>query len=278
MTSFKILPISIIVLTKNEEKDLPGCLDTLSWSDDIHVFDSYSTDKTLEIAERYGAKVTQRRFDNWSAHQNWGLRNLPFKYPWVYYSDADERVTPELVEKLRQALEQPGNAVAFRFRRRDYFFGQWLQHVAATPFYIRLFRPEFVHYERLINPVTVVNGEVKQLDSYFHHYPFSKGIAHWLERHNSYSTLEAQQILANRQKQSPFSLIKAFTAKDMTERRYHQKELYYRLPARPLVMFLMLYIGKLGFLDGRAGLTYAILRAIYEYMIVLKVREYDQAP
>src|SRR3546814_2296666 len=77
--------ISVLILTKNEEQDLPGCLDSVTWCDDIHVYDSYSDDRTVEIAERYRATVTQRKFDNWSAHQNWGLSNIPFKYPWVLY-------------------------------------------------------------------------------------------------------------------------------------------------------------------------------------------------
>jgi glycosyltransferase involved in cell wall biosynthesis len=65
--------ISVLILTKNEQRDLPECLKSVAWSDDVHVFDSYSTDKTVAIAEAAGAKVTQRVFDNWAAHQNWGL-------------------------------------------------------------------------------------------------------------------------------------------------------------------------------------------------------------
>ncbi|HYQ73039.1 MAG TPA: glycosyltransferase, partial [Gammaproteobacteria bacterium] len=88
--------VSILILTKNEEKDLPGCLESVSWSDDIHVYDSFSTDRTVEIAERFGARVTKREFDNWAAHQNWGLQNIRFRYPWVFYIDADERINMEL--------------------------------------------------------------------------------------------------------------------------------------------------------------------------------------
>src|SRR5207249_1775242 len=87
--------ISVLILTLNEEENLPRCLESLSWSDDIHVLDSFSTDRTVQIARAAGARVEQRAFDNWAAHQNWALKNIPFKHPWVYYSDADERVTPE---------------------------------------------------------------------------------------------------------------------------------------------------------------------------------------
>jgi hypothetical protein len=102
-------------------------------------------------------------------------------------------------------------------------------------------------------------------------------MSHWLMRHNSYSGLEAQQIVSNRLSGGRFDLRKAFFSQDFHERRYHQKELFYRLPARPLVKFFLLYVLKRGFLDGHAGLTYSILQSIYEYMIVLKSREYAEA-
>ena len=88
------MSISVLVLTKNEQKDLPACLESVAWCDDIIVYDSFSSDDTPAIAERFGARVVKRVFDNWAAHQNWGLRNLPFKHPWVFYIDADERMTP----------------------------------------------------------------------------------------------------------------------------------------------------------------------------------------
>jgi glycosyltransferase involved in cell wall biosynthesis len=265
--------ISVLILTKNEEQDLPGCLESVRWSDDVHVYDSYSTDRTLEIAQAAGARVTQRTFDNWSAHQNWGLQNIPFKYPWVYYSDADERMTPELAASVGEAVQNPGANVAFRVQRRDFFLGRWLKHVTASPFNIRLFRPEKMRYERVVNPASIPDGPVGELSGYFDHFPFSKGMRHWLEKHNSYSTLEAQQIVSNRSACNSFSIMQAFLAKDRNERRYHQKELFYRMPARPLMKFMLLYVAKRGFLDGSAGFTYAALQSIYEYMIVLKTRE-----
>src|SRR5260370_25280620 len=113
--------ISTAILTKNEEQDLPGCLETVRWSDDVHVYDSYSTDRTIEIAQAAGAEVTQRAFDNWSAHQNWGLQNVPFKHPWAFYIDADERMTSELGASVRPPVQTPGANVACRMRRRDFF-------------------------------------------------------------------------------------------------------------------------------------------------------------
>jgi glycosyltransferase involved in cell wall biosynthesis len=270
------MSVSVVILTKNEQQDLPGCLASVAWSDDIHVFDSFSTDETVTLAKRFGARVTQREFDNWSAHQNWGLSNLPFKYPWVLYVDADERVTPELRDAAIKAVQTNSKEVAFRMQRRDFLNGTWLKHVQTSPYYIRLFRPEKIRYERLVNPVTIVDGAVGDLSGFLNHYPFSKGVSHWIARHNSYSTFEAQQILENRKAGPRFNAFSAFVEHDFNIRRFHQKELFYRLPMRPLIKFLVLFGMKRGFLDGRAGLQYALLQTIYEYFIVLKTRELER--
>jgi glycosyltransferase involved in cell wall biosynthesis len=275
--------ISVLILTKNEEQDLPGCLESVAWSDDIHVYDSGSTDDTGAIASRAGAHFFAKKLSrdesfggNEAEHKNWALTNLPFRYNWVLHLDADERVTPELAESIQSAVREPRENVAFRVRRRDFWGERWLKHVQASPYYVRLFRPEKMRYERLVNPVSLPGGPVGEITGFLDHVPFSKGMSHWLARHNSYSSLEAEQILRNRAKQQRFSLRAAFFAEDITERRFHQKELFYRMPARPLIKFLLLYVGKRGFLDGAAGFRYAVLQSIYEYMIVLKARELDR--
>jgi glycosyltransferase involved in cell wall biosynthesis len=270
--------ISVMILTRNEEQDLPGCLESVSWCDDVHVYDSHSTDCTVEIARQAGAIVTRRHFDDWSSHQNWGISNLPFRHPWVFYLDADERVTPKLAESIRANAREHGGHVAFRVRRRDFWGERWLRHVVASSYFLRLFRPEKMHYERLVNPVSIPDGAVGETTGYLDHYPFRKGATHWLSRHNSYSSLEAQQVEQNRGEQRLFSLRAACFAADFNRRRFHQKELFYRLPARPLLKFLALYFGKCGFLDGGAGFSYATLQAFYEYMIVLKTRELERKP
>lgn len=273
--------ISVWIPTKNEELNLPACLDCLRWCDDIHIYDSGSVDGTVEIARATSAIVTIRNAGapgqlfggDEAEHRNWAFRNLPFRYPWVLHVDADERVTPELLESIRRAVSQPGDRVAFEIQRRDFFSGTWLRHAQATPYYLRLFRPSQMRFERRINPVSIPCGPVGRLAGYLDHFPFSKGIQHWLERHNSYSTLEAQQIMENHLRGSRLSISKALFSSQFAERRYHQKELFYRLPFRPLSKFFLLYIAKRGFLDGGAGLTYATLQAFYEFMIVVKTRE-----
>ncbi len=275
------IPVSVLILTKNEQHDLPACLNSVAWSDDVHVLDSGSTDDTVALARAQGALVTSRTYPgstapfggDEAAHRNWGLRNIPFKHGWLLLLDADERATPELLAGMRAMLAAPGDSVAYRIHRRDYFLGTWIRHVTPSPFNIRLIQPAAVSYERIINPVTLVNGAVGEMEAHFDHFPFSKGMSHWFAKHNDYSTFEARHLMDGQKGPQTFQLRKALFAKDINERRMHQKGIYYRLPWRPLVMFLGLYVGKRGFLDGRAGFVYAVLRAIYEYMIVLKVAE-----
>ena len=233
------MSLSVFILTKNEEQDLPGCLQSVAWSDDIHVLDSLSTDRTVEIARAAGCRISQRKFDNWSSHQNWGLANIRFKYPWVLYIDADERVSPELKAAAMAVARAEASESAFRVRRRDFFAeGTWLKHAQISPFYIRLFRPSRMRYERLVNPVSIVDGGVGEIEGYLDHYPFSKGVGFWLERHIKYADLEARTLQKNRASGATFSVRKAFFTKDFSERRYHQKEVFYRLPMRPLVKLL----------------------------------------
>ncbi|TFF38809.1 glycosyltransferase family 2 protein [Mucilaginibacter psychrotolerans] len=265
--------ISVLILTKNEEQDLPGCLESVAWCDDIHVYDSLSDDKTVEIAKAAGAKITSRKFDNWSAHQNWGLANIVFKYKWVLYIDADERVSKELVGAL-QGFDTENINVAYEIRRRDFAWnGKWLKHAQVSPFYLRLFRPGKMRYERLVNPLSIPDGAVGRLDGYLDHYPFSKGFKYWFSRHLGYADMEAAMRLQQINTNERFSVRKALFSADFTQRRYHQKGLFYKLPGRPVIKWIYMVVVRRAFLDGAAGVTYATMQAIYEYFIVLKTKE-----
>jgi glycosyltransferase involved in cell wall biosynthesis len=271
-------PISVLVLTRNEERDLPACLDSVAWCDDVHVFDSLSTDCTVEIARARGAQVTSRPFDGYASQRNAALHGLRFRHPWVLTIDADERVPVPLARELAEFVrDAPDGVAACRMRRRDFLGHTWLKHCQLSPFYIRLVRPERVRYEREVNELLKVDGTVRDLREPFDHYPFSKGMRHWLDRHNAYSTVEARCVLESRAGTAEFSFAQLF-ASDFNERRRHQKQLFYRLPLRPVAKFLYLYVWRGGFLDGYAGFTYATLQAIYEYMIVLKTRELQRLP
>ena len=265
--------ISVLILTRNEQRDLPGCLASVAWCDDVHVFDSFSTDETVPIARAAGAHVRQRIFDDYATHRNAALTSLPFKYSWVFLLDADERPTPELSrELLRSAASAPDDISGFRLRRRDFLFGTWLKHAQISPYYIRLVRPGRSRYTRAINEVLEVEGRIADLVHPLDHYPFSKGIAHWIDKHNVYSTLEAELIHRQQGLQNP-SLKTALRGSDFHTRRLHQKALFYRTPGRPLIKWLYMMFVRGAILDGPAGFTYATLQSIYEYLIVLKTRE-----
>jgi glycosyltransferase involved in cell wall biosynthesis len=264
--------ISVLILTRNEELDLPGCLDTIAWCDDIHILDSVSTDRTAEIADARGATVTVRAFDNYAAQRNAGLA-LPFRHPWVLVLDADERPTPELVQEMQQAVAQVSPTVdAFSIRRRDYLWGTWLKHAQMTPFYIRLLRVGKARYTREINEVVEVDGTITRLNAPLDHFPFSKGLDHWVARHNSYSTREAE-LLAQGTAVQQASLQQAIFSKDFHQRRIAQKAIFYRMPLRPLIKWVYLIFLRGAILDGRAGIMFATLMSYYEYLIELKRRE-----
>ncbi len=271
------IPISVLLLTKNEEHDLPDCLESVSWSNDVHVFDSISTDRTIEIATNAGATVTERAFDNYAAQRNAALQ-AAFKHDWVLILDADERVPPGLRDEMARFVETAGPGIsAARMRRRDFFMDRWLKHAQISPFYIRLVRPVQVRYEREINEVLRTDGTVVDLKEPFDHFPFSKGMEVWLARHDRYSTMEAQQVIRAREGGGSFSIWKAFFAKDFNVRRFNQKEIFYRMPARPLIKWLYMMLGRGAWLDGKPGRRYVALQVMYERMIVRKTREMDAA-
>jgi glycosyltransferase involved in cell wall biosynthesis len=269
--------VSTLILTLNEQINIGECLASLSWCDDIVVLDSLSTDGTRAIAESHGARVVSRAFDNWSAHQNWAVANIEFRHPWVLYLDADERCPPELRDEILKRVGPQSPQAAFRVRRKDFFMGTWLQHAQLYPTWlVRLFRPTRIRYERLVNPVAVVDGTTGELQAHINHYPFSHGVSHWIARHNRYSDLEAIEAAKVLYGESDRAAGGRLWSMDPNERRRRLKDLFFRLPARPLVKFLYYYGWRRGFLDGRAGFTYATLQAIYEYMIACKGVELER--
>ncbi|MGC4097920.1 MAG: glycosyltransferase family 2 protein [Nitrospira sp.] len=271
------MSISVLILTLNEEANLQQCLESMQWSDDIVVLDSFSSDRTVKIAEEMGARVVQRRFDNWSAHQNWAIQHISFKHSWVYYSDADEIVPSELRDEM-MAVTNDTNAepVAYRMRYKNFFCNRWIKHCGIYPVWVlRLFRPDTVHWERLVNPVPVVRGVEGRLENHFHHYSFNKGLEAWFQKHNRYSSQEAEEGVKTIQNGFE-DWAGLLSGRDGARRRRALKELSFRLPMRPTLRFLYMYVLRLGFMDGWEGLTYCRLLSMYEYLIVLKMRELER--
>lgn len=272
-------PPSVLILTKNEEINIEACIRTLTFSDDIVVLDSYSTDRTLELAEKFpNVRVVQRRFDTWSRHSNWALENIAFKNPWVYYSDADERVTPELRDEILRLINAPGNACdAYRLRYKNMFLGRWLRYGGVYPVWIiRLFKPDRIRYEdREVNAHPVVTGTLGDLQGHFIHYSFNKGLIPWFTKHNSYSTMEANEAVRVRQT-SIWEKLEQLKSRQPGVARRALKDLSFFLPMRGAVRFVYMYLLRLGVLNGHAGLLYALMISMYEYWIELKITERER--
>jgi len=267
--------ISVLILTKNEAANLPRCLESVAWSDDIVVLDSGSTDETVKIARDFGARVFHRAFDNEAAQRTHSL-GLPFKYDWVFNPDADEVATASLRDEMAGAVAAANEAVvAYQCRFRNMFMGRWLRFSSLYPTWvIRLFRPTRIRFEREINLRYVADGAVGTLESHFEHYSFNNGFDAWFEKHNRYSSQEARESLMSLAKERVrWRSIFDFRPAHARERRRALKELSFRLPMRPLLRFLYMYFGRGGILDGVPGFHYCAMVSVYEYMIVLKMLE-----
>jgi len=264
--------ISILIFTLNEEANIAAVLESVRNFDDIVVYDSFSTDNTVSLAEARGARIVQRPFDNWAAHHNWALAHIEFRHPWIFYIDADERMTPDLEAEIRAIAGNPAETrVGFYCGRKNFFMGRLIRHCYPAVPILRFYRPGFVTYERLVNPITHVNGEVGYLKEQFLHYNFSKGLTEWIDKHNKYSLAEAMEAVRVADEGSA-RFLDIFRG-DKAARRAALKRLAWRLPMRPALKFFWLYFVQLGFLDGWPGFVYCRLQAIYEYFISLKVEE-----
>lgn len=262
--------ISVLILTKNEEVNIGPCIGAIPWRDDIWVLDSGSSDRTVAIATQMGARIHQRTFTDYADQRNFGL-SLPFANDWILMLDSDERMTPGLAEEIERKIKSASATTAiFRVRRRDIFMGRWLRRSSGYPtWFPRVFRKGQVRVERPINEVYTTEGTIEILDHDLIHHPFNKGIDWWFERHNCYSSAEAE-LLTEKNNFSANSIAN-LVSKDPLMRRAALKTLFYRLPARPFLAFFYLYIARFGFLDGRAGYHYATMRMAYEIMIDAKV-------
>lgn len=264
--------VSILILTLNEEANLAGCIDSCGGFDDIVVFDSMSNDRTRQIARAKGARVVERAFDNYAGQRNAALTTVAYSNPWVLMIDADERLPPDLAAEIVDAVAGVTDDIAlFRMRRKDFFMGKWLRRSSGYPSWFgRLVRVGRVRVEREVNEEYIADGKVEHLRAHLHHYPFNRGISYWFERHNRYSSMEALAKVELRQQQfSPMEILST----DPIIRRRALKLLVYRLPLRPMIIFLYLYFVRLGLFDGRAGFYFSGMRAAYEMLIDIKAVE-----
>lgn len=266
--------ISALVPTLDEEVNLPECLQSLSWVDEVFVVDSFSHDRTVEIARAHGAHVVQHVFESYSRQKNWALDTLPFGNDWVLIVDADERVTLDLRCEIERLLTAP-DCDGYYVNRRFIFLGTWIRHAGWYPSWnLRLFRHALGRYDdREVHEHVVLRGRVGYLRSDLLHLD-RRGLDAFVARHNRYSTLEASARLKAEQgsperAKLPLSLM----ASPVQRKRFLRERIWPRIPVKPLVLFVYMYVLRRGFLDGRAGLALCVFHAFQEFMVGLKLAE-----
>jgi len=270
----------VIIPVKNEEKNLRECLMSLTWADEIFVVDSNSVDRTCEIAAELGANVAQFDYDGgWPKKKNWAIRNLPHRNDWLLIVDADERVPDALAREISQAIEQP-SADGYYVRWKFIFLGRWMRYCWSHGWMLRLFRKGRAEYEDLgmrseggwdneVHENIVVDGKAGRLHELMLH-ESREDLEFWIAKQNQFSTWNAARRLHGMREPAPLWWL--FSG-DPLRKRKALKRLYLRMPCKPLLTFTWLYIVRLGFLDGEAGLRFCALRAGHEAIINAKVME-----
>ena len=265
--------ISVVILTLNEERNLPRCLEAISWCDDVLIVDSFSSDATLKIAAEYGVRVVQRAFDSFAGQRNFAVEHCELRYEWIFHLDADEVMTPDLSAEILGCIPATDKD-AYRVSSKLMFHGKFLRHAGLFPWYqVRLGRRGKLRFTQ------VGHGQREQLPSHtigtlknsLLHFPFEKGLEDWIEKHNRYSTAEARQNVYGYTDDDVPILDLFSIATD--RRRRAAKKIFRHLPFRTTIRFIYMYLLRGGILDGKAGLMYCRLLAWYEWLIVLKERE-----
>lgn len=262
--------VSVIVLTHNEEANLPACLDSLRGLPcTLFVVDSGSSDRTLRIAEQYSATIRHHEFENYAAQRNWALDNLQIQTPWVLNLDADERLTRELVAEMKRVLDRPPvGVVGFLLKRRTVFMGRWIRHGGHYPsFHLRLFRTGAGRCEaRRYDQHFLADGKVARLR---HDYVdvVASSLLSWTMRHARWAGMEANE-LAHPQGDAGQVMPKMMGSP--IEQRRWWRNVYGRGPlfARALGYWLYRYFIRLGFLDGKEGLVFHFLQGLWFRFLV----------
>lgn len=267
------LPISVVILTYNEELNIDSCLKSVAdFVDEIFVVDSFSTDRTLERVKKYNAKILQHPFENYAKQLNWALDNCQAKGEWILRLDADEYLTEELKDELARILpETPKEVSGFLFRRRVYFLGRWIKHGGYySTWLLRLFRnghgrcedrnmdEHIILSQGLAVPV---KGDMVNDDR--------KSLTWWTAKHNNYSGREAQDVA---KRESKGTLLTGRPAR----MRWLKLNFYYRLPLfwRAWFYFCYRYFLRAGFLDGKEGLIFHFLQGFwYRFLVDAKLYE-----
>jgi glycosyltransferase involved in cell wall biosynthesis len=278
------LPVTVIVAARNEEANLPRCLESLRGVGEVYVIDSQSADRTAEIARAYGAHVVQFHYQGgWPKKRQWAMESLPLTYDWIFLVDADESLTPELSVEIQNAIQDPscnGYYVALRM----FFVGRELRHCGAGFYKLSLFRRGKGRYEcRLkdqdasmadmeVHEHIIVEGKTATLkNSLLHHNVES--LSHYIRKHDQYSNWDARVFLAGEanSRELPPSIFGS-----QAQRRRWLRKKFFSTPGSPVLFFLYKYLLCLGFLDGVPGLIYCGMQGVQFFHIKAKIYELKQ--
>jgi glycosyltransferase involved in cell wall biosynthesis len=268
--------VSVIILTFDEEKNLPDCLDSVKgWAKEVFVVDSYSTDKTVEIAlsrAKDGVRVVQHAFHDYSTQWNWALSRLPLKGAWTLKLDGDERLTEEFRREADAFLPTaPPEIEGVYFPRRIFFLGQELKWGGIKKNHdLRMWRTGKALFEdKAVNEHAMVKGGKVKFKAPVDHKD-NKDLAHWIEKHNRYTSLEA---IAQLQDNMTGDVTPQLFGQP-EERRKWLQVFYWNMPFRSILLFVYLYFFRLGFLDGRVGFHKIFLRIGFIHLLAdLKAKE-----
>ncbi|QOV91088.1 glycosyltransferase [Humisphaera borealis] len=267
-------PVSVVILTKDEEANIEDCLRSCAWCDDVHVLDSGSKDRTTEIAARLGATVHYHPFTSFGEQRNWAIDNIEHKYDWVFHLDADERFTPDLVEELQSTIAREPDDAGFYVPHKLMFMGRWLRYAEGG---YPIYQMRFFHRERMRfrdyghGQREATDGRIGILHRPYLHFNISKGLDDWIDKHNHYSALEASETFALLSGK-PTTSYSAF-GNAIERRRFLKSRVYPKLPGTWFGRFVWMYFLRFGFLDGKAGLQYCLLMSSYDLFTSLKLSE-----
>lgn len=273
-----VIPVSVVVLTYNEEVNIRHALDSVRWCDQVVVIDSFSTDRTESICREFpNVQFVQHPFQDLASQRQYALDARLVQHPWVLALDADEMVPEELAAELIAIARdsRPDRPVAYDIAMRYYMWNKWLRYSSEYPVYWRrFFRGDRVIYVQRGHADTVdVTGPIGRTRYDLVHND-RKGLSDWLAKHNRYSTQEAAYALGTLS-QTPY---RDLLSSDRAHRRRALKRLFRALPLADLVRFLYLYVWRWGFLDGRAGWRYCRLKSQQAYHVALKIDELRSLP
>jgi glycosyltransferase involved in cell wall biosynthesis len=259
----------VVVLTFNSATVIEATIRAaLTVSPHVLVVDSGSTDGTVELATKLGCRVTHRSFKNYSDQRNWAIANVGEGFAWQLHIDADEILDDAAVRAVLTSVRDPGDARGFLIRRRTYFMGRPLRFGGTTTWHLRLFRTGSGRCEdRLYDQHFKCEGKVGRLAGYLDDMNVGT-LAEWTAKHNRWTDMEAEELA--RAHTAANQIGSRLFGTDPRQRRRFYKNLYYRSPLviRPFVHFSIRYFVQLGFLDGRLGLLYAVLQALWFRMLV----------